>query len=122
VKKNILRNLAVAAAASLALGGAAATGIEVAQPKPAEATIIATYVASTSEHTMRMCDVWNGRGLCNNVRPGHWSKYLVDSIQVDRGCELWMSGVRKAQRKDHDWWWNSVAIYSKKTVRLSNCR
>jgi hypothetical protein len=125
-----MRKLLVAAAASAIVGlgvvtapsaTAAPVAPTVVAPQTTD-TVLFAYVASTSQRTLRMCDLSWGYGFCNNVAPGHWSKLVTNSIRVPAGCELWESGARKAQRKDHDWWWNSVADVSKRTFRASNCR
>lgn len=123
---NVLKRLryGIAVLALALVAGIGLTGVTqtVNTPK-ASADIIATYVASTSNHVVRVCDGYYGLGLCQNVKPGHWSKIIgVGSIQVDRGCELFIHGERAAKRKNHDWWYNKYMPVSKATIRLSNCR
>jgi hypothetical protein len=106
-------------ALALALGFTA-----VSTPKPADAEVVAVYIAKTSEHNITGYDQYYGSGLHQTMRPGQWFAMGngVASVKVNDGCELWVHGARAAKRRDHDWYYNFWVRESKATIRLSNCR
>jgi hypothetical protein len=114
--KTKVRKILASAAAMTVIGG----GLTVAQTSSADATIIVAKNSATSQRTLKMCDLWGGKGLCNNVRAGHYSYLVVGSVRRPNGCELWMSGTRIESRNGATWH-NFYYPLSKRTLAAKFC-